>query len=258
MLPTCTGPGVSSSVTRDALDRALGLIDALLKALVLQGFDVAVDSDRGVSQLRSRETGTVLEFALTEYVRRSRHEITSAEERARKRYYERSHWDHSTSFPHVPMYDYTPTGILTIQVGCWPSRSWKDTPRTQLEQRLGEVVAGVSALAQETHTRELEEARRQAEHRQAIARYEFLVKRREDESGRFKRLEEEATDWERSARIRKYADAVEERANAVGEISAEQLDWLKWVRAKADWLDPLVPISDMILDAPEPMAPSYW
>jgi hypothetical protein len=36
------------------------------------------------------------------------------------------------------------------------------------------------------------------------------------------------------------------------------MDWLEWVRAKADWLDPLIQVSDPILDAPEPKRPSYW
>ena len=49
-----------------------------------------------------------------------------------------------------------PTGALTIQIGRWPSRNWKDTPKTQLEKRLGEVVGGIVALAQETHAKEVE------------------------------------------------------------------------------------------------------
>lgn len=28
--------------------------------------------------------------------------------------------------------------------------------------------------------------------------------------------------------------------------------------AKADWLDPLIQVSDPILDAPEPKRPGYW
>ena len=43
-----------------------------------------------------------------------------------------------------------------------------------------------------------------------------------------------------------------------GGLFQEQLDWLAWVRAKADWLDPLIQVSDPILDAPEPKRPGYW
>lgn len=245
-------------MTPESLDRALGLVDALLKALIKQGVDVEIDVDHGVTLLRWIETGTTLEFSLTEYIRRTRHEITPAEERARKRYWERSRWDNAVSFPSIPMYDYTPTGVLIIHVGRWPSRTWKDTPRTQLEKRLGDVTGGIVALVQDTHTKALEEERRKEAHRRAVERFEFLTKRRADEVERFKRLEVSATDWERASRLRVFADAVEAEARLCGELSPEQREWLAWARAKADWLDPLIQVSDPILDAPEPKRPSYW
>jgi hypothetical protein len=246
------------SVTRESIDRALKIVDALLKEVIKRGFDIEVDGKRGVTLLKWIETGTTLEFALTEYIRRTRHERTAAEERAQKRYWDRSRWDNSATFPHVPMYDYTPTGTLTIQIGRWPSRTWKDTPRTQLQNRLGEVIGGIVALAQETHVKEVEEARHKEAHRLAVERIEFLTKRRADEVERFKHLEASATDWERAARLRVFADAVESDARSSGGLSQEQLDWLAWVRAKADWLDPLIQVSDPILDAPEPKRPGYW
>ncbi len=246
------------SVTRESIDRALCIVDALLKALIERGFDIEVDGERGVTLLKWIEIGTTLEFALTEYIRRTRHERTPAEERAQKRYWDHSRWDNSASFPHVPMYDYTPTGTLTVQVGRWPSRTWKDTPRTQLENRLGEVVGGIVELAQETHAKDLEDARRKEAHRRAVERFEFLTKQRADEVERFKNVEASATDWERAARLRVFADAVENEARSCGGLSPEQLDWLAWVRAKADWLDPLIQVSDPILDAPEPKRPGYW
>lgn len=246
------------SATKAALDRALGIADALVKALAKQGFELEVDTERGVTQVKWLETGTRMEFSLAEYVRRSPHVITPAEERARKRYWERSRLDSSASFPPIPPHDFTPTGALTIQVGRWPSKSWRDTPRTKLEQRLGEVTVGILALAQQTHAKELEEARRKEAHQRAVARYEFLTKRRADEAENFRRLESQATNWERAARLRNYADAAERQAIAAGGVSAEHADWLAWARAKADWLDPLVQVSDLILDAPEPKRPGFW
>lgn len=246
------------SVTKDALDRALAIADVLLKALAKQGFEFEIDAEQGVTRVKWLQTGTKMEFSLTEYVRRSQHAITPAEERAQKRYWDRSRGDNSITYPHIPRYDFTPTGILTIQVGRWPSRSWKDTPRTQLEQRLGEVTGGILALAQETYAKEQEEERRKEAHRRAVVRYEFLTTRRANEIERFKQLETAATNWERAARLRAFADALEAQAKAGGDLSAEQIDWLAWVRAKADWLDPLILVSDPILDAPEPKRPSYW
>jgi hypothetical protein len=246
------------SVTRTALDRALRIVDALFKTLAKQGIGVELDCERGVTQLKWLEAGTTLVFTLAEYVRRTRHEITPAEERARKRYWERSLRDSSEPFPHILQYDYTPTGILTIQVGRWPSRSWKDTPRTQLEQRLGEVTGGILGLAQETYAKEQQQARREDAHRQAVANYEYLIKRRDNEIECFKKLEAQATNLERATRLRAFADAAEAMALKDGGVSKERSDWLSWARAKADWLDPFIQVSDPILDAPEPKMPSYW
>lgn len=246
------------SVTKDALDRALVITDTLVKALAKQGFEFEIDAEHGVTRVKWLETGTKMEFSLTEYVKRSQHAITPAEERAQKRYWERSRGDNSISYSHIPKYDFTPTGILTIQVGRWPSKSWKDTPRTQLEQRLGEVTGGIAVLAQETYAKEQEEERRKEAHRRAVVRYEFLAKRRADEIERFKQLETQVSSWERATRLRAYANALEEQAKAASEVPAELSDWLAWARAKADWLDPLVLVSDPILDAPEPKRPGYW
>lgn len=85
-----------------------------------------------------------------------------------------------------------------------------------------------------------------------------MTARRTEEAERFKQLEAQATGWERASRLRAYANAVEEQARAAGEASSELSGWLAWARAKADWLDPLIQVSDQILDAPEPKRPGYW
>jgi hypothetical protein len=123
---------------------------------------------------------------------------------------------------------------------------------------VGEVVGGVMVLARDIHAKGQEEARRKEVFRLAAARYEFLSARRADEIARFKELEADATNWERAARLRAFADAKERQARGERELLADQAAWLAWVRAKADWLDPLVAVSDPILDAPEPKQPGYW
>jgi len=100
-------------------------------------------------------------------------------------------------------------------------------------------VSGTVALVQETHAKEIEEVRLKDARRRAVEHFEFFTKRRSDEVERFENLEAAATDWERAARIRAFADAVEAEAKSCGELSPKQRDWLAWVRAKADWLDAL-------------------
>lgn len=247
------------SVTKGSLDRALLIADALVKALAGLGFEFSIDAERDVTWIHCTKTGTKMKFELTEHVKRSNHTITPAEERAQKRYWAQPAWDRSLGYPDIPRYDYTPTGVLTLQVGHWPSKSWRDTPKTALEARLGIVVAGVVELSQEIFTREQEEKRRREAHARAVERYEFLMARRADETAKFEQFEKDASNWERSARLHAFADAVEQEAARTGSLSAEQLEWLAWARAKADWLNPLVKVSDPVLDAPEPDNPGhYW
>jgi hypothetical protein len=191
-------------------------------------------------------------------VRRTAHQETPAEKKARERYYHRSSWEPSVTYPVIPRFDFHPTGQLTITAGTWPSRNWRDTDKKPLEKRLGEVVAGIISLAVEIKTREAEKAREEEERRRAEERYATRMKRLENERARFKKLEADAGNWERASRLRTYADAVEGNALASGGVTPELSSWLAWARAKADWLDPLILVSDPILDAPEPKKPGYW
>lgn len=244
-------------VTRGALDRALRITDVLIKALEVQGVEIRVDDAAKATYLIMNETS--VSFMVTEHVARSRHEATPAEIKAKERYWNRTRWDSSPSFPSIPDYDYTPTGLLTISAGHWHGRNWRDTAKTSLENRLGEVVAGLFALAEEIRAKQEDERRREEERRRALERYEFLKDRLEQEQKRFKKLEEEAVNLERAMRLRIYADAVEQRAmTCVDGMTKELDDWLAWTRAKADWLDPLIRVSDPILDAPEPKKPGYY
>ncbi len=151
--------------------------------------------------------------------------------------------------------------MLTISAGHWPGRNWRDTAWTSLDDRLGEVVNGLFSLGEEIRAKQEEDRRREEARRLAEERYQFLKERLEKEPARFKRLEQEAQNYKRASRLRVYADAVEQNALASPDrLTEETRNWLAWARAKADWLDPLVQVSDPILDAPEPKKPgySYW
>jgi hypothetical protein len=120
------------------------------------------------------------------------------------------------------------------------------------------LVAGIYALAEDIRVKEAKEAQRHERHRRAEERYDFLVQRLNNERGRFKQLEVDATNLERANRLRSYASAVEESARCKGSVTSDHLEWIAWILAKADWLDPRIEVSDPILDAPEPKKPSYW
>jgi len=245
-------------VTKGSVDRALLLADQLIKALESQGASVDIGSG-GKTLIKVNETE--VSFSITEHVARSRHEETNAEKRSRERYFSRAFWDRAGDYPNIPYYDYTPTGMLTVSVGRYPGRNWRDTKRTQLESRLSVIVAGVFELVEEIKA--IEEERRIREEREQRAReaYQARVERYNEEQDAFKRLEADASNFDRAKRLRAYADQVEQHARVTPDgITQKIKEWLDWARAKADWIDPLVEVSDRVLDAPKPRNPDryYW
>lgn len=243
-------------VTRNTLDRALRLIDTLLKALEPSGFTARVDEEKGQTLLVGG--GTMLTIAIVEQVKRSAHVPTRAEVRARDRYYDSFRVGGSVEYPQIPQFDWHPTGRLTITVGSWPSRNWNDTERSVIDGRLGGIVATIVGLAEAKCAQEQDEVRRQRTYEEARARYESQVRARKEERQQLRELIRNANRQQQAKRLREYIAAVEYRAQHDGELTPEKQQWIDWATAKADWIDPLVRCRDPILDAPEPEAPSYW
>lgn len=242
-------------VTRGSLERALDLFNALIFEFAKRGSTVEVDAEKKCTVLIIE--GTRVELSLTERVRRKEHVDTPEETKAKERYWKLPRYP-GGEYPGTPRYDYLATGSLTLKVGRWPSRSWNDTERTPLERRFPEVVSGLILLAKEIREREEQQAREEERRRLAKERYARIMEQRKRERGLFEDLETEATKWERATRLRAYVDAVEHAATLKGELTDELADWIDWARAKADWLDPMIRVSDLILDAPEPEKPALW
>lgn len=163
------------------------------------------------------------------------------------------------SDPRFPAARSSPSGFILAHpqwVRIQPTLT--DTERTGLEERTSEVVAGVVALLAELGAEDEERARQAEARRVAQARYEQEMRRREDERRRVGALRRDAVRFRRAAELREYIAAVEEAARRAGELSAAREEWIAWARAKADWIDPLVQVRDVILDAPEPKRPGYW
>ena len=242
-------------VTRGSLERALDLLNTLIFEFAKRGSTVEVDAEKKRTALIIE--GTQVELSLIERVRRKEHVDTPEETKAKERYWKLPHYA-SREYPGTPRYDYLATGILTLKAGRWPSRSWNDTERTPLERRFPEVVSGLILLAAEIRTREEQQAREAERRRLTKERYARIMEQRKQERGQFEDLETEATKWERATRLRAYVDAVEQSATLKGELTDELVDWIGWARAKANWLDPMIRVSDLILDAPEPEKPALW
>lgn len=134
-------------VTRDCLDRALRLMDTLLKALQSSGFTARVDTEKGATLLVGRST--TLAIALSERVTRSAHVPTPKEKRALDRYYASFRFGTQVEHPNIAQFDWHATGKLTLSVGSYPPRNWNDTARNLIDTRLTQIVATIVGLAEE-------------------------------------------------------------------------------------------------------------
>ena len=243
-------------VTHEMLERALLLMDTLLKALDQHGFTVGIDQEKGESVLARGET--TLSISLIETVKRSVHIATRAEERARDRYFSAARAGAHISYPAIPQFDWNPMGKLVLKVGAWPSRTWSDTERSTIETRLSSVIPAIVGLVEEKRARQEEAQIHQRTYETARATYESQVRLRTEERLALRTLLRDAVRLQRANRLREFISAVGEQARQNGDMSSEKHQWIAWAQAKADWLDPLVQRSDPLLDGPEPEPPRFW
>jgi hypothetical protein len=173
-------------VTRKTLDRALRLMDALLKSLEPNGFMARVEAEEGQTLLVGG--GTTLMISIVEQVTRTSHTPTRAEVRARDRYYDSFRVGARGEYPRIPQFDWHPTGRLTLTMGAWPSRKWNDTERSLIDARLGGIVPAIVGLAEAKRAKEEEEDRRRRTYEEARARYESQVRARNEERRQLRAL----------------------------------------------------------------------
>ncbi len=158
--------GLDLKAGKGSLERALRIMDALLKALDRRGFPVSVDE-------KKRTTATVLgepvAFALEELVDRTERPLTPAQEKDKVR----NPWKYAR-----PEYDYSPSDRLSIKItdpswGEIGRCSWSDGKRQRIESILNAFIAALiqAASVEREHRIQHEKwAREQAERESAGAR----------------------------------------------------------------------------------------
>jgi hypothetical protein len=246
-------------VAPESVDRALRILDALIKALEAAGLTVEVVVLQEAEPAGPRDyrwsdraphpparitrvvcDGESIEFCLHEDVRRV--EVPRPHSSRKGEYV----WE-----PRV--YAYEPTGGLMLRLintsGLGVRSKWQDGKRQRLEDCLEDFVGHLSrvALAFKLQRRAAEErtiAAREAERRrleESIRRHE-AEERRQEEEGRGKQLEAEVALWRRAQDIRGYVQAAREmlgEADLGSEADQTARERLRWALEYADRIDPL-------------------
>ncbi|NOZ11735.1 MAG: hypothetical protein GXP09_11935 [Gammaproteobacteria bacterium] len=224
-------------VGAESVDRAVRIMDALLKALDARGFTVAVRTDPERSTTVS-VLGETLEFSLEESVMRKEHVLTPVEQKKK----ERDRW---YSF-RIPQYDFVPAGKLSLKIrNLWLRdirMTWSDGNIQRVEDCLNAFIIGLIKASVQKRADRME---REAEQRRREEKARLI----REEKERLKKLETNAKNWHKSQTIRAYIEAV--RGDTIGKhgkVDGEFERWLTWASQQADRLDPLTESPASILD----------
>jgi hypothetical protein len=235
--PGASGPApLSVHVAKASVQRALRLLDALVRALEQRGFRMV--SPPGDDRRPAVEIlGEHLRFSLREGLRRFEH-VPTAQERENQR-------QHAWLKPRP--WDYEPSGMLALTIEestMTPIRkTWADGRRCRVEDLLNKALAGMVVVAEALKRDRLERERRQREWEEAERRRREEERRRFEEEQRRRELRQHAEQWAVSQQLRAFLDAAEQLASKhllPPEQASVVRDWLEWGRRYADSIDPLV------------------
>jgi hypothetical protein len=232
-----------SASTREVLDRAIRIMDTLIKALEGRGFTVKVlppgsgkpdyygRQEPEPSKTMACMDGTDVRFGLREAYDR----VETPVKRAKKIF---------ETYTPRPEHEYRPNGRLALEIYSYHHRpfrkTWADAKRQRVERCLGrfvqtllEIVASERQKRSEDKARRLaaEEAERQRAERERI---------RAIDTARLKDLDERLQQWEKARAVRNLADRIEEDVRRRGEATDKPGgvgEWLAWARGLASGLE---------------------
>lgn len=233
-------------VSKSGLRRALLIMDALLKALEQLGHDVSAGPKVTI-------LGATIGFGISEKMRVKKQE--SKEELDLIGRYEFGH----SRFDQI----YEPSGQYELSItetGYWLSgvqKTWRDTKKKKLEDRLDKFIAGLIETAARVKQRDEEKKIEDERRRQEALRQEELAHQRaemkqqyKEEKERVETLMKQAAIWNKAQTLRNFIEFVKE-SHAGGEPvdpQSELAGWMSWAIEQADRLDPLCESPPSILD----------
>jgi hypothetical protein len=227
---------VEVTVSAQQADRAVRILDALLRALAVAGVETKSATDGTRKWIVHEVQGVQFRLRVREVTRREKC-ISTPEELAQARV---------SSSTTIPMWDYRPTGLfsLTMCDNRWASvrQTWTEAKKSRFEHRIADLAHGILSVVDRdlsSRNADFNERRRKVlemeERRKADA-----AKRAEDVQ--VEDLFQEAKRWEDSRRVRRYLRVARKTMLEIhGQIvPGSQMDrWFVWANEMARQMDPL-------------------
>lgn len=229
------------------VERALILMDVLLKQFEDKGYKVRISEQRSETELVLKEG--VVTFRLDERTKRSTPPPMPPRPPGRRseHYYE----------PWRPAYVLVGTGEFTLEFSKYRIRNgpntWKDRANRPIEAQLHEVMGALplweAELLEDRLKREEDAARAREKEKRRIAAA------RAEETLRLQRvgLVNHLRSWERAERLRRFIAAFEQK----GDQSPEAEAWLEWANLQVQELDPLCSSLKTLTDPRVPLSDCF-
>ena len=255
IFPSTKGP-LDIQVSKESRQRALLLMDALIKALAERGHQVTPGPSVHIQ-------GQEISFSISEKTEKIKSE---PEEHPLEGRYEFGHSRFTTR--------HQPTGKLTLSIsdtGYWSNgirKSWSDGKKQNLENVLNRFLRGLVDFAvaknEEAARVKVREAERAEAARVKQERTLAIRERRElqkQEQAKFDRLMEQLKAWQKSRDLKLFAEAVAaaNQASSPAVPSDNGCDeWIQFALTQAERLNPLIASPPSILDEEIPEEPRRW
>ncbi len=240
-------PCLDITASRGALDRALCIMDALLKAMTARGLVVELTEPEPIpassygrpaytrpSKTRVRILDSVISFGIEEGV-----DISKVEPKRSSR-----SSDDSWFYRPRPEYHHEPNGMLALKLKSHVlgvrRETWADGKRQRIENCLHPFVTELILGAERERQDRLEKKRLQQIREEELRRQREEEKVRQIEAAKVHDLLEGLKQWTLANSLTEYLEAVEATANEQGADTSATSDlgrWLKWARNYAAGLE---------------------
>ncbi len=211
---------IAICVTPKALDRALRILDTIIKAFRTLNYDFKSKNEKICLVIEGEE------FEISFKENSDPGTITDK-------------WGNT---------EYIPNGKLTFKAEISYTRNEWNDGKTLLEDRISGILTKLilkgKSLKEERIARE--KAKKEREERERIAKE--LQKRKENELIDFKDLLRKSKRHDRAVMIRNYINEFESWATSGNLFNEENRNFIAWARKKADWYDPFIEASDELLE----------
>lgn len=210
------------------LDRALILMDTLVKQFEDKGYKVRISEKNAQTELVLKE-GTIV-FRLDERTKQTSPPPPPPRPPGRRGEHYHEPWR--------PAYILVGTGEFTLEFSRGISNcptTWKDRAKASLEAQLHEVIAAIPSWEAALLANRIQREEREAREREAEKRRVAAARAQEILRLQRVRLVNNLRAWEQAERLRRFIAAFEQKGDQRPEAQA----WLEWANLQVQALDPL-------------------